>query len=97
MISYPVWSQTEQDTVTAALAKASARFATRVFLDFSGDLYTYGAIDTESTRLAHGLIDLGVRKGDTVATILDNNLHAVLAWFAINKAGAISVPVNTAY
>jgi crotonobetaine/carnitine-CoA ligase len=97
MISYPVWSQTEQDTVTAALAKSAARFATRVFLDFSGDLYTYADIDTESTRLAHGLIDLGVCKGDTVATILDNNLHAVLAWFAINKAGAISVPVNTAY
>ncbi len=32
-----------------------------------------------------------------MVSILDNNVEAVLSWFAINKAGAISVPVNTAY
>lgn len=97
MVSYPVWSQTEQDTVTAALSRAAARFGPRVFLDFTGELHTYSEIHEQSNRLARGLVALGIRKGDTVATILDNNLHAVLAWFAINKAGAISVPVNTAY
>jgi carnitine-CoA ligase len=97
MVSYPVWSQTEQDTVTAALSRSAARFGSRVFLDFTGEFYTYAEIHAESTRLARGLLALGVSKGDTVATILDNNVHAVLSWFAINKVGAISVPVNTAY
>ena len=97
MVSYPVWSPTEQDTVTAALARSAKRFGPRIFLDFTGQLHSYAEIHAESTRLARGLISLGVGKGDTVATVLDNNLHAVLAWFAINKAGATSVPVNTAY
>jgi carnitine-CoA ligase len=97
MTAHEVWSRAEQDTVTAALARSAARFGPRVFLDFSGATYTYADVDGESTRLARGLIELGVRKGDAVATILDNNLEAVLSWFAINKAGAISVPVNTAY
>ena len=97
MTAHEVWSRAEQDTVTAALARSAARFGPRVFLDFSGETYTYSDVDRESTRLARGLTELGVRKGDTVASILDNNLEAVLSWFAINKAGAISVPVNTAY
>jgi crotonobetaine/carnitine-CoA ligase len=94
---HEVWTRAEQDTVTAALARSSARFGGRVFLDFTGDSYTYADIDRESTRLARSLQQLGVKKGDTVASVLDNNVHAVLTWFAINKAGAVSVPVNTAY
>src|SRR5882724_6490663 len=97
MTAHEVWSRAEQDTVTAALARSAGRFGPRVFLDFSGETYTYADVDRESSRLARGLIELGVRKGDAVATILDNNLEAVLSWFAINKAGAVSVPVNTAY
>lgn len=34
---------------------------------------------------------------DETDTILDNNSDAVLLWFALNKLGAISVPVNTAF
>jgi crotonobetaine/carnitine-CoA ligase len=97
MTAHEVWSRAEQNTVTAALARAAERFGPRIFLDFSGTTYSYSDIDQQSTRLARGLIELGVRKGDAVASILDNNLEAVLCWFAINKVGAISVPVNTAY
>lgn len=97
MTNYPVWSAGTQDTVTAALSRAAAAFAERVFLDFTGDTYTYAEVDRLANRLARGLSALGVTKGDRVASILDNNLNAVLAWFAINKLGAISVPVNTAY
>jgi carnitine-CoA ligase len=94
---HEVENRAVQDTVTAALARSSAQFGDRVFLDFTGDSYTYTDIDRESTRLARSLQQFGVKKGDTVASVLDNNVHAVLSWFAINKAGAVSVPVNTAY
>lgn len=90
------WSYGQQDTVTAAFARAVKKHGDRIFLDFSGRMYTYAEADRESSRLAHGLSHLGVKRGDTVATVLDNNLEAVLVWFAINKLGAISVPVNTA-
>jgi non-ribosomal peptide synthetase component F len=79
------WTPAQQDTVTAVLARSSAAFGDRVFLDFTGDSYSYAEIDKQSTRLARSLQQLGVKKGDTVASILDYNLHAVLAWFAINK------------
>lgn len=97
MNAFPVWQAGAQDTVTAALTRAAAQFADRIFLDFSGATHTYAEIDREATRLANGLAERGVGKGDRVATVLDNNIDAILAWFAINKVGAISVPVNTAY
>lgn len=94
---FPVWHSAAQYTVTAALARSASQFADRIFLDFSGDMYTYAEVDRQATRLAHGLAARGVTKGDRVGTVLDNNLDAILAWFAINKLGAINVPVNTAY
>jgi crotonobetaine/carnitine-CoA ligase len=39
---------------------------------------------------------LGVQAGQTVVAMLDTNADAICAWFATNKLGAISVPMNTA-
>ena len=61
MTAHEVWSRAEQNTVTAALARAAARFGPRIFLDFSGTTYSYSDIDRQSTRLARGLLDLGIR------------------------------------
>jgi len=90
------WSVGPQDTVIAALDRAVAKHPERVLLDFSGELYTYAQVDQLSTRLAHSLADLGVEAGQTVLSMLDNNIDAVVAWFAINKLCAVSVPINTA-
>lgn len=91
------WSAGQADTINDALRRAVAAHGERLFLDVLGERYSYADLDSEACRLANGLHDLGVVKGDTVATLLDNNFDAVVLWFAINKLGAISVPVNTAY
>ena len=90
------WSLGQQDTVIAALDRAVASHPDRVLLDFSGDLTTYGEVDRLSTRLAHALAALGIEAGQTVVTMLDNNVDAVLCWLAVNKLCAVSVPLNTA-
>lgn len=91
------WSTGEQDTVVAALQRAVSANGDKPFIDLLGESYSYTYLDQESSRLAHGLSNLGVVHGQTVVTIIDNNIDAILLWFAINKLGAISVPVNTAY
>tara|TARA_R110000796_G_scaffold241592_3_gene363313 strand:- start:14834 stop:16465 length:1632 start_codon:yes stop_codon:yes gene_type:complete len=90
------WSLGEQDTIIAALDRAVASHPDRVFLDFSGKLYTYSEIDSISTMMAHSLSSLGVCAGQTVVSMLDNNIDAVVSWLAINKLNAVSVPINTA-
>jgi len=86
-----------QDTINAALARAVADVPDKTFLDFSGDRYTFADVDRLSTELAHGLLGLGVEAGQPVATMFGNNIDAVTVWLAINKIGAVSAPVNTAF
>ena len=93
----PVEPERGTDTVLDALARAVAAAPGNVFLDFEGDTYTYAETDRLATRFAHKLLCLGVQPGQTVATVLDNNVDQVVSWLAINKAGAIWVPLNTAY
>ena len=90
------WHWLEQDTLLHAFDRVLKVAPGRVFLDFSGAQWTYAEFDRLSTCFAHSLRQLGVRPGDTVMTVLDNNVDAVTSWFAINKIGAISVPINTA-
>ncbi len=90
------WSVGERDTVIAALERAVARHPDRVLLDFAGTLYTYGEVDRLSTRMAHALQALGLKSGQTLVSMLDNNIDAVIVWLAVNKLRAVSVPINTA-
>ena len=93
----PAWSRGQQDTVNDAFRRAVRDFGDRLFLEDAGTRTTYAQAHTQVCRLAHGLQALGVKKGDTVVTLLDNSADAVFIWLAINTLGAISVPVNTAY
>jgi crotonobetaine/carnitine-CoA ligase len=92
-----LWGAKDQDTINDILRRAVRANPGRAFLDFQGQVYTVGDIDTNASRLANGLKVLGVQKGQTVATILDNSAEAIYIWLAINKLGAVSVPINTAY
>src|SRR5688500_5822751 len=83
------------DTVLHALERAVAAIPDEVFLDFDGELLTFADVDRRSTRLAHGIAALGVGKGDTVVTVLDNNADHILTWLAVNKLGGVWVPINT--
>lgn len=96
MGSPDTWSLGERDTVIAALYRAVARFPDRVLLDFAGNLYTYAEVDRLSNCMAHALQDLGLRQGQTLVSMLDNNIDAVVVWLAVNKLRAVSVPINTA-
>ncbi len=86
-----------QTTVLEALAHRLADDPDAPYLDFEGVEHTARSIDILSNRLAHALSELGVRKGDRVATLLENGPEQVVSFFAAVKLGAIQVPINTAY
>ncbi len=56
---------------------------------------TFSDLEQRVCRLAAGFQELGVSKGDRVASILPNRLEMVLTIFALAKIGAIHVPLNT--
>lgn len=55
---------------------------------------SYHDLDQRANQLGHGLIELGVRRGDRVALYLDKSIEAVIALYAVMKAGAAYVPLD---
>src|SRR6476646_8416380 len=65
-------------------------------IDELGEL-TWGELDERSTRLAHGLRDLGVTEGDSVAVLCRNHRYFLDISTALSKLGADILYLNTAF
>lgn len=89
-----VWRDCPEDSILAALARCVSAIPWKTFLKASGRSLTYAETDSLTNRLGRGLIQLGVRPGDRIASLLENGLEPYLVWIAANKAGAIHVPLN---
>ena len=57
---------------------------------------TYGELEDVANRLGGLLVDLGVERGDRVGLYLEKSLEAVMAIYAVLKAGAAYVPLDPA-
>lgn len=93
----PAFRAGQRDTVTGMLARAVASHASREFLVIDRQPVCYEEVDHLSNAMAHELQKLGVHYGDRVVTLFDTCLDVFTCWFAINKLGAVWVPINTAY
>lgn len=76
-----------------ATAKKNAPFATLP----SGKTFTYQAVIDLSARLANVIIECDVKKGDRVAVQSPKSIEAALLYIACARAGAVFLPLNTAY
>jgi acyl-CoA synthetase (AMP-forming)/AMP-acid ligase II len=55
---------------------------------------SYAAWDERATRLANGLLGLGLRQGDRVALLAYNCVEWMEIYAAIARAGLMAVPIN---
>ncbi|GAB6173711.1 ATP-dependent acyl-CoA ligase [Paradesulfitobacterium aromaticivorans] len=78
------------------IVEQAQKWGDKTFLYFEDEQYSYRNIDQTSNRLANGLIDLGVVKGEKVGVMLPNHPDFIFSWFALAKIGCVIVPVNTA-
>jgi acyl-CoA synthetase (AMP-forming)/AMP-acid ligase II len=69
----------------------------RVALISGDEKLTYAQLEEKANRLAHYLIDQGVKKDDKVGLYCRNRIEIVIAMLGIVKAGAILVNVNYRY
>ena len=61
---------------------------------FGDHRITYEQLNERVNALAKGLLDLGLGKGDIVAILLLNCLEYMELTFAVNKIGAVWLPLN---
>ena len=58
---------------------------------------TYGDLIAMAGRMANVLVDLGVKIGDRVAAQTEKSVSGLVLYLATVRAGAIYLPLNTAY
>ena len=58
---------------------------------------TYKEVNEEANRIAHSLIEKGVRVGDIVAFALPRRSYLIAAMFGILKSGAAYLPIDPDY
>jgi carnitine-CoA ligase len=96
-MSAGVWVGGAAETVLGLLDRRLAADPDGPYLDVCGTAATAAEVAAVADRLAGGLAALGVGPGDRVATLVENSAEAMFAWWGTVRAGAVSVPINTAY
>jgi crotonobetaine/carnitine-CoA ligase len=92
-----VWRSGEQETVVDLLYRRLEQDPDGEYLDVCGSKHSAADVAGTAGRLAGALAVLGVRRGDRVATLVENSAEAMLSWWGIVAGGGVAVPVNTAY
>jgi malonyl-CoA/methylmalonyl-CoA synthetase len=81
------------DIIAARITDKAALFLTTA----NGRQITYGDVDRISGRMASTLVQLGVKKGARVAAQIEKSPEALLLYLGCVRAGAVFLPLNTAY
>jgi len=79
------------------LEKQGEKYGNRPFLLFKDKNYSFRELNEMAGKLAAGLQQLGIRKGDKVGIIMENCPEFLFLVFGLCKLGAVEVPINTAH
>jgi len=93
--SWKMQEYAQHDRVLPKIIEDKARqHPDHVVFQFRDDPITLGELNENINRTANGFLSLGVKHGDKVAIMLPNCPEFLYAWFALNKIGAVEVPIN---
>ncbi len=66
-----------------------------IILHPAGTVLTFAELEARANRLAHFFREHGLREGDAVAILMENNEHFHAAMWAARRCGLYYVPINT--
>ncbi|MFZ9238795.1 MAG: class I adenylate-forming enzyme family protein, partial [Burkholderiaceae bacterium] len=82
-------------SVYAMLVRAVALYSDQEALVCKQQRWTYRELNNEVDRIAAGMVAQGIRAGERVVMFVGNRPEFVAVLFALQKIGAIAVPVGT--
>ncbi len=90
----PTSLEVPQTSLWFNLEVAAQRYPDKAAYVFFGRTLSYRELHAQALALAGWLQSVGVQKGDRVALFMQNCPQFVVAFYAINRADAVMVPVN---
>jgi acyl-CoA synthetase (AMP-forming)/AMP-acid ligase II len=91
------YKDVENMTIGAALERSAQIVPNKVCVFFKDQGMTYKGLNQQSNALAANLQKIGIGKGDRVAIYMSNCPELYIAFYALQKIGAIIAWVNAAY
>ena len=90
----------ENATIPKLLQKKASENKDRPFLFFKDESFSYQEINSNSNRIAHGLLNIIKKlklRRPKISVMLPNCPEYIFCWFGIIKTGSIYVAINPHY
>ncbi len=84
-----------ETTLSYNLAVSATRYPNKTAIVYYGRAIPYRELAAEVHRMAGYLQGIGVRKGDRVLLLMQNCPQFIIAYYAILRANAVVVPMNS--
>ena len=91
------YKDVESLSVGQVLERSADLVPQKVCVFFKESTLTYRRLDDQSSALAAGLQEMGIAKGDRVAIYMFNRPELYIAFYALQKLGAVVAWVNAGY
>jgi long-chain acyl-CoA synthetase len=79
------------------LTEAAKNNPERTAVIFDSFKLTYAQLNAVTNQFANGLENLGIKRGDHVALMMPNLPQFLIAYYGIEKLGAVVVPINVLF
>ncbi|MDL5160392.1 fatty acyl-CoA synthetase [Actinomycetospora termitidis] len=90
----PDVARARRQTIGTLLSRTAGKVGAKTAIVHRDTRRTFAELDADANRVANALLARGVGRDDRVAILSRNSYAFVVAYFALARAGAISVPVN---
>jgi len=77
------------------LQNSAQKFPEKQAVWYSNQWMNFGSIESLSNKVANYLVELGLKRGDRIALLFENSFDYIISYYAILKAGCITVALNT--
>jgi long-chain acyl-CoA synthetase len=87
----------DSDNIYSAFAATARRRDNQTAIIYLGTKYSYGTVKRLADRFAIALSDMGIRPEQKIMLYIPNSIQWVISWLAIQKIGAVAVPITPIY
>jgi long-chain acyl-CoA synthetase len=87
----------EKELTFTRFDRMSERYPQKTAIVYLGERFSFARLRDLSERFGGALMEMGVRKGDRVMIYIPNTVQWVIAFLAIQKIGAVIVPISPIY
>jgi long-chain acyl-CoA synthetase len=87
----------ESVNIYSAFNATAQRHENQTAVIYLGTKFSYGAVKEMADRLAAAFNEIGMRSGQKIMLYIPNGIQWVISWLAIEKIGAVAVPITPIY